>query len=164
MIEISHNSALTDTHFSQNESYEICPQPEVIPTDKPEDEVWHYIEHLTSLSYVRTLLKGRLDTNFHNFGLHIKTLNKRKQEYNNSIEQNKRVEIHEILSTNRDIEHNATEITLLTRQSIELYRASQQVSIYVRPILLYYSYVRLARVLFLNTYKSKEAKNKHGLT
>jgi hypothetical protein len=33
----------------------------------------------------------------------------------------------------------------------------------VRPILLYYSYVRLARVLFLSTYKSKEAKSKHGL-
>jgi hypothetical protein len=143
---------------SQNESYNLCPQPNLIPTDKPEDEVWHHIEQLTSLSYVHSLLKDRLDTNFYDFGAHIPTLKRRKQEYN------KPEDTYKILSTDCNLEHNANEITLLTKQSIELYRASQIVSIYVRPILLYYSYVKLARVLFLSTYQSVDAKGNHGLT
>lgn len=55
-------------------------------------------------------------------------------------------------------------MTILTRQAIELYRASRIVSIYARPILLYYSYTKLARVLFLGTYKSEEAIGNHGLS
>ena len=114
-------------HSSKNESDSICPQPTLIPTDEPENEVWHYIEHLTSLSYVRKLLKCHRGSNFHNFGPHIQTLSVRKQDYN---KQNKHKRIQEIIYTDVDIEQNALEITLLTRQSIELYKASQLVSIY----------------------------------
>jgi hypothetical protein len=69
-----------------------------------------------------------------------------------------------ITQENDDINRNTKEITLLARQAIELYRASQQVSIYAKPILLYYSYTKLARILFLSTYKSETATGKHGLS
>jgi hypothetical protein len=72
--------------------------------------------------------------------------------------------MHEVLSDNGDIEPNAREITLLARQAIELYRASQVASIYAIPITLYYSYTKLARILFLSTYKSEKEVGKHGLS
>ncbi|MGA9154506.1 MAG: hypothetical protein WBZ36_28305 [Candidatus Nitrosopolaris sp.] len=55
-------------------------------------------------------------------------------------------------------------VRLLVRQAIELYKSSQLASIYARPIVLYYSYTKLARILFLSTYKLDEAKGKHGLS
>jgi hypothetical protein len=152
-------------HASQNESDRICPQPIVIPTDKPEDEVWHHIEQLTSLSYARSLLRSRIDNNFFKFGEHIEAIKRRKQQYNDSQDnQNEHAYTYEILSTDCNLEQNATEITLLTKQAIELYKASQLHSIYAKPILLYYSYINLARVLFLSTYQLVEAKGNHGIS
>jgi YaaC-like Protein len=71
--------------------------------------------------------------------------------------------MYEPLSSDNNIEHNVAEITLLSRQAIELYKASQVVNIYAKPFLLYYSYLKLARVLFLSTFESEEAKRGHGL-
>src|SRR5215212_4191162 len=62
------------------------------------------------------------------------------------------------------IGNNAKEIVHMTRQAIELYKASQTVSLYAKPVLLYYSYTRLARVLFLATYEQNTThKVAHGL-
>lgn len=118
---------MTNTDHSQNESDRICPLPTVIPADKPEDEVWHHIEQLTSLSYARSLLKNRMDNNFFEFRSHIDAVNKRKQEYNDSQDnQNEHADIYEMLSKDGNVEQNATEITLLTKQAIELYKASRE--------------------------------------
>lgn len=126
---------MTNKDSSQNESDIICPQPIVIPTDKPEDEVWHHMGQLTSMSYVHSLLKYRLDNDFFKkLWLNIEALNKRKQEYNDSQDnENKHADMYEPLSSDNNIEHNVAEITLLTRQGIELYKASQVVNIYAKP-------------------------------
>lgn len=69
---------------------------------------------------------------------------------------------------NDNIEINADEITHTARQAIEIYKASQTVSMYAKPILLYYCYRRLANIIFLATYESNfeksRASDKHGLT
>lgn len=72
--------------------------------------------------------------------------------------------MHQTLADDGDITRNAKEITLLLIQAIELYRASLVTSIYARPITLYYSYTKLARIFFLSTYKSEKTTGKHGLS
>ena len=157
-------------------------------TYHPENEIWHYISKLSGYNYVHDLLKVRVKGDF--FGLDIDGLSKIKQEYKEKLrrelkeqkeetsqpkvtninnkqqeeeENNTDIEIHEPLSDNKDIESNAKEIVHTIKQAIEIYRVSQIVS-YAKPILLYYSYARLARVLYLSTYKKDESEGKtHGL-
>jgi hypothetical protein len=127
------------------------PYPILITTDRPEDETWNYINKLTSLSYVKNLLDTRIRTDFFGFGSHIKYLNKSKERHNKKLgPDEKPTEIHEILTSN-DIMSNANEMTVLARQAIELYIASRVVSIYARPILLYYSYAKLSSSEVSNT-------------
>lgn len=73
------------------------------------------------------------------------------------------------LSDDSNLEGNAEAITHTARQAIKIYRASQSVSIYAKPILLYYCYRRLANILFLATYestfqKAERSSDTHGLT
>jgi YaaC-like protein len=132
-------------------------RPIIVNTFNPEEEIWHYLGKLLSEKYVRDLLNKRLENSF--FGLDFYSLqeNKKNKEY---------TEVYRVLSQ-RDIDNNAIEITHLTRQAIEIYRASQTVSLYSKPILLYYCYLRLTRILFLSTYTSNYNKVKgsdtHGL-
>jgi hypothetical protein len=149
----------------ESENATICQQPLMIPTASPE-EVWRYINRLTSFDYVYGLLKERLDNNFFGFGKHISELTKAKLIYNTEHSSNEadNIEIHHVLAEKGGIKSNAKEITLLSRQAIELYQSSQAASIYSRPITLYYSYTKLARVLFLATYKSEETSGTHGLS
>ena len=130
------------------------------------NEVWNYIDRLTSLNYVDEVLRARIEKGFFGFKDKIDRLTTAKLIYNteNPSTEGKGVEIHQILTSDNDIQGNAREITLLARQAIELYRSSQTVSIYARPIILYYSYAKLARILFLSVYKSEEAIGKHGLS
>lgn len=147
------------------ENATICQRPRMIPTSNPEEEVWRHINKLTSFDYVSGLLKERLDSNFFGFGLHISDLTKAKMIYNTEYSGNElnNIEIHQMLDDG-DIKLNAKEITLLSRQAIELYQSSQAASIYARPITLYYAYTKLARILFLATYKTEETSGTHGLS
>jgi hypothetical protein len=74
------------------------------------------------------------------------------------------VEIHEKLEKSDSLEQNINEMVQLSRQAIELYRSSKQVSLYSKPIILYYSFAKLARILFLSTYQTKKVVGNHGLT
>jgi hypothetical protein len=155
-------------------------EPVIIHTFHPEDEIWHYISKLAVLDYVRELLKDRVKNNF--FGLDIVQLIRTKEDYNEKLKAKTKepkensddgrkekeadiIEIHQPLSDAQDIHNNAVEIVHTTKQAIEIYRASQSVSLYAKPILLYYSYTRLARVLYLSTYKQNKSQSAtHGLT
>jgi len=120
------------------ENATICQQPCVIPTSNPEEEVWRHINKLTSFDYVSWLLKERLDSNFFGFGGHIFDLTKAKMISNtgHSSNESDNIEIHQMVADDGDIKPNAKEITLLSRQAIELYQSSQAASIYARPITL----------------------------
>jgi hypothetical protein len=162
----------------------------IVHTYHPEGEIWHYISKLSGYNYVFNLLKDRVKNDF--FGLDIDLLTKTKKDYIEKIrrdlrkqkeeektdrpkvnkdndkqleeEDNIDVEIHEPLCRSEEIDKNAREIIHTIKQAIEIYRASQTVSLYAKPILLYYSYARLARVLYLSTYKKDESEGKtHGL-
>lgn len=141
----------------------VCPHPIPIYTDRQEEEIWQYMDKLSSLHYVRKLLRWRIDSDaaFRRFKGHVDELNRSRQL---AASEETNLVTHQILSDNQDIENNAKEINVLTRQAIELYRASKAVSIYAKPILLYYSFSKLARVLFLGTFKSEEPLGGHGLS
>src|SRR5918996_4452322 len=157
----------------------------IVHTFNPEDEIWHYISRLSGYNYVRGILEDRVKGDF--YGLDITQLNKTKNAYMEKLREQKEeietgqhnvansntkledenslgIEIHEPLSDTQDIKNNANEIVHTIKQAIELYRASQTVSLYAKPILLYYSYTRLARVLYLSTYKQDRHESRtHGL-
>jgi YaaC-like protein len=127
-------------------------------TNNPENEIWFYIGKLTSFRYVCNLLKDRVENAF--FGFDTYSLMNAKKNFAD-------VELYQEI-TFGDINTNAEEITQTTRQAIEFYKASQMVSLYTKPILLYYCYLRLGRILFLATYKRNFSKlrgsSTHGLT
>jgi hypothetical protein len=133
-----------------------------IVTYNPEEEIWYYFSKLTRLQYVIQQLKQRVDNNFYgldtNAIMNTKTTRKSKSC----------IDTYTPLSENSSLESNAEEISHTARQAIEIYRASQSVSMYAKPILLYYCYRRLAHILFLATYESNFQKAKksdsHGLT
>jgi len=134
-------------------------EPIIIHTYHPEEEIWHYVTKLMSTNYIIDLINERIDTNF--YGLNIAKLMKIKEKYNDSKNS---IEVYEPLSNDKNIKNNAREIGYTIRQAIELYKASQTVSLYAKPVLLYYSYTRLARALFLATYKKNTThKEAHGL-
>ncbi|MGH9926414.1 MAG: YaaC family protein [Nitrososphaera sp.] len=145
--------------------YRICPQPLLINSSNPEEEVWHHIDLLSSHHYTLRLLEDRVKGNFFGFGEYIDRLHRTKLIYcSDNYMGKEQIEIYEKLTEHDDLHRNTTEIVSLTKQAIELYKSSKQASMYSRPITLYYSYAKLARILYLSTYKSKQAIGKHGIT
>jgi hypothetical protein len=133
-----------------------------IITYNPEEEIWYYFSKLTRLQYVIQQLKQRVDNNF--YGLDTNAIMNTKT----TLKSKSCIDTYTPLSENSSLESNAEEISHTARQAIEIYRASQSVSMYAKPILLYYCYRRLAHILFLATYESNFQKTKksdsHGLT
>ncbi|MGC1132947.1 MAG: YaaC family protein [Nitrososphaeraceae archaeon] len=133
----------------------IAPFQDVIYTDNPEREAWHYISQLTSLDYVRHMIKNRIENDFH--GLDSLSIGKLKAGVQG-------IQHCSLISKDKEVETNANEIILLIRQAIEFYKGSKFITPDVKPILLYYSFTRLARVLFLSTYsQDRSHKKMHGI-
>jgi hypothetical protein len=138
-----------------------------IITYNPEETIWYYLSKLTRLDYVIKQLKLRVSEQF--FGLPIEEIIAAKKNYNERLsDKNSSTEIYTPISDDLTIRANAQAIIHTATQAIEIYKASQIVSMYAKPILLYYCYVRLAKILFLATYRQdfkKARKSKsHGLT
>jgi len=87
----------------------------------------------------------------------------------NKIKSGKQVEVYEQLadSNRQSLDPNISEIVTDAKQAVEIYRASKNVSIISKPILIYYSFIMLARIMFLCTYKKNYSKllrtDTHGL-
>jgi len=138
----------------------------IVHTYNPEEEIWHHIEKLTNKGYVKKLLNFRVDNKFftnssnNEFAIDFGKINKSKMNYRN-------VENYKPLSENYNLDKSISDIVIFTRQAIEMFKASQVVSFTSKPILLYYSYMILGRVLFLSTYERDYNKlkgsNTHGL-
>jgi hypothetical protein len=84
-----------------------------------------------------------------------------------SAQNRKYLEIYYFLP-DEEISVNTEEICVTIKQAIELFKASKSVSMYAKPIILYYCYTRLAKVLFLSNFSTKYTREKgsrsHGLT
>ena len=139
----------------------------IVHTHNPEQEIWHYIEKLTNRGYVIKLLNYRINKEFfssdkdNNFGIDLSKINNAKRDQT--------VEFYQPLSLDNEhmLDENISEIVIDARQAIEIFNASQNVTITSKPILLYYSFVMLARILFLSTYEKnynkKPRSDTHGL-
>jgi hypothetical protein len=138
-----------------------------IVTYNPEEAIWYYISKLTHLEYVIDQLKVRISKQF--FGFPLEKISQNKESYMKKLSDNGYSEIYTpITDDDLVIRSNAEAIIHTTKQAIEFYRASKVVSIYAKPILLYYCYMRLAKILFLATYRQEFKKAKkskaHGLS
>lgn len=139
------------------------PQTPHILSSNPEGEVWNYIEQLTNIEFTLDILKDRVKSDFYGFKNYVERIDRKKiQHCCENASGLKGIEFHEILDLN-NVQSNANEIVLLSKQAVELYRSSKQSSLYSKPITLYYSYAKLGRVLFLSTYKSRQVVRHHGL-
>ena len=114
-----------------------------IITYNPEEEIWYYFSKLTRLDYVTQQLRKRVGNGL--YGLDTDVIMNTKTTRKSRLS----TDTYKPLCDNRTLETNAEEITHTAIQAIEIYRASQSVSMYAKPILLYYCYRRLARILFL---------------
>jgi hypothetical protein len=98
------------------------------------------------------------------FGLDVNAIMNTKAHFVKKLD----IETYTPLTDHSNLEVSAEEITHTARQAIEIYKASQTVSIYAKPILLYYCYRRLSNILFLATYeptfKKAKGSDTHGLT
>ena len=139
----------------------------IIHTYNPEDEIWHHVDKLTNSDYVHKLLNYRINKKFfnsgnkNNFSINFSEINEIKKGYT--------VETYEPLSLKDPdvLQANISEIVTDAIQAVEVYRAAKNVTINSKPILLYYSFIMLARILFLATYKKNYNKMRrsdtHGL-
>jgi hypothetical protein len=59
----------------------LCPHPSPIHSVDP-DEVWHYINKLTSFDHTTTILKRRVNEDFFGFGQYINKIIRAKLIYN----------------------------------------------------------------------------------
>jgi hypothetical protein len=122
-------------------------EPIHIYTYNPEAEVWHYFSRLTNYSYVYNILEDRIQNKF--YGFDIKNIEQQKRAFEQHLGQETQAkdvddcrashvspEYYEILDKG-DIHTNGEEICFAARQAIELYHASQAVSLFARPIILY---------------------------
>lgn len=84
-----------------------------------------------------------------------------------SKSQDSLAERYNPITAKSDLNKNILEITIASKQAIEILEASKNVSLNSKPVLLYYSYIRLARILFLSTYNVKynrtPSSKTHGL-
>ena len=141
--------------LNQQDSTKLEEERSVI-TYHPEEEVWYYFSKLTHLKYVIQQLKHRVNNRF--FGLNTNAIMSTKTK----LMAKKYIDTYTPLGDDTNLENNAEQITHTTRQAIEFYKASQTVSMYAKPILLYYCYRRLAHILFLATHESSYDKAERG--
>jgi YaaC-like Protein len=140
-----------------------------ILTQQPEEEIWHYVSKLASRQHVKRLLTKRISED--RIIERTKSLQKEKQEYNNNLlrnhEQKTSLEVYDLLPQEQ-VDVNTEEICITVKQAMELYNASKNVTMYAKPIILYYCYTKLARILFLSTYglnfEPQRGTRTHGLT
>lgn len=145
-----------ENHDSENRNTIVYRGQKIIHTYRREDEIWDFIGRLTRFSYVYNLLNQRIKENF--FDIEISNCIRLKKDYINMnrkdvLNDKKLPEIHERLASN-NLVTNAEEIILLARQAIEFFNATKNVSLITKPVLLYYSYSRLLKILFLATFRN----------
>ena len=74
--------------------------PDIIHTDCQEAEIWQKTDKLTSLNYVKHLLKCRINNEFFGFGPQINRIDDGKNTFNVQKPDSKKIEIDNPLPHN----------------------------------------------------------------
>jgi hypothetical protein len=152
---------LTDATENESGHIPMLPQfPTVLRTHDPPQEIWNMISQFEVEYFVRNFTKKRIDSE--TSSSHFDML-KRNKITNNQVRSSVQLEILEPLryvtsSVVSDIANNA-------RQGHEFYNASEHIPLLSKPILVLYSFEKLANVLvMINFDVSGSPTFSHGLS
>lgn len=138
------------------------PKKHIIKTNDIEKEIWNFISSFESEYFVKCFVKDRISKKFH--GLDFNLLNSVKDSQNKKS-TNGKVEILSPLQLSDINDELITEISNNARQARDFYMVSKQLPLLSKPILLFYSFEKLANVLIFLTFKINEGNRySHGLT
>jgi len=133
----------------------------IVKTNDIEKEIWNFISSFESEYFVKCFAKDCISKKFH--GLDYNLLNSMKNSHNENI-PNEKVEILTPLQLSDINDELVAEISNNAKQARDFYTASKQLTLLSKPILLFYSFEKLANVLILLTYKiNKSSRYSHGL-
>jgi hypothetical protein len=118
-----------------------------IYTQNPENEIWDYIADFESDSFVRQFTEKRIAT--------ILTQNQLKAEA---------IDLKPIDASDTDL--IVSEVNNNAKQARDFYMMAKDISYLSRPIMLFYSFEKLATMLTLLTYKKTEKRTSrtHGIS
>jgi hypothetical protein len=114
-----------------------------ILTDNPTQEIWNIFENLANIKYLDTIIRTRLE-----------------RIANSKIGTNNQFDLirNEYIS---DIVYEARNIIF---QAKDIYFAAKSLSRLSKPILLFYSFEKLAQLIYIITFKEKRDRITHGLS
>lgn len=122
-------------------------------TNTPEQKIWNFIGSFENEHFVRAFAKGRITRKF--YGFDFASLNEKKKGFD--VERLEPIEINDLDKVVDEVSGNA-------KQTRDFYLASKQLPLLSRPLLLHYSFEKLANILILLTYKITDDTYSHGLT
>jgi hypothetical protein len=114
-----------------------------ILTDNPIQEIWNTFENLANIKYLETIIQSRL-----------------KRIANSKIGTNNQFEI----LRNKDISDVVSKARNIIFQAKDIYFAAKSLSRLSKPILLFYSFEKLAQLLYVITFEEKLDRITHGLS
>lgn len=140
-------------------SYIPLDNTQSINTNNPEQEIWNYISQFESEYYVRKFAEERISTILNNFP---QDLLKQAKESNNLKQITTKVEVLEPLQCVTS--SLVSEIAGNAMQARDFYNASKNIPMLSRPILLFYAFEKLADLLIMLTFNTKDEKVSHRLS
>jgi hypothetical protein len=114
-----------------------------ILTDNPIQEIWNTFENLANVKYLEAIIRTRFER-----------IAKSKIGLKDKLE----------LIEQRDIPDIVYEARNIIIQSKDIFFASKSLPRLSKPILLFYSFEKLAQLLYLITFKEKRDRSIHGLS
>jgi hypothetical protein len=130
-----------------------------IDTNVREHEIWQQIGHFESEHYVSNFRSFRISSP--TLTTHVHRLDEFKKA-NNLQKASPKLEIlPQVGATDEKI---VREIALNARQTRAFYETSKNMSELTRPIILFYSFEKLANVILLNTFEHIPDSFSHGLS
>jgi hypothetical protein len=128
--------------------------PEQIFTKYPEQEIWNYIGDFESEHFCHEFIKERIKR---------KDSWKRSNRILKAKQNKKKLEVFNPVGVS-DIKKIIPEIMNNTKQARDFYLSSKTLPLVSKPVVLHYTFEKLANILALITFRDPHSKYAHGLS
>jgi hypothetical protein len=128
--------------------------PEQIFTNDPEQEIWNYIGDFESEHFCYEFIKKRIKR---------KDSWKRSNRILKAKQSKKNLEVFNPVRVS-DIKKIIPEIMNYAKQARDFYLSSKTLPLVSKPVVLHYTFEKLANILALNTFREPHSMRAHGLS
>lgn len=123
-------------------------------TNNPEQEIWNYIGDFESEQFCHEFMKKRIKR---------KDSWKRCNQILKAKQSKKNLEVFKPIRVS-DIKKNIPELMNNTKQARDFYLSSKTLPLVSKPVVLHYTFEKLANILALVTFREPHSKYAHGLS